>query len=98
MNDSERHLAASKKMQSGVAFEHGRDGPESAKHLRVGINVALVDHGSLVALLLRKGIITEAEYLSAIADGMEAEVKRYEAKLTRETGAKVTLGEAGFGR
>ena len=97
MNDDQRHRSASQRMQSGVAFEQGRDGPESTKHLRVGINVALTGHGSLVRLLIEKGLITEGEYLKAIADGMEAEVRRYEAKLSRETGAKVKLGEAGFG-
>jgi hypothetical protein len=85
-------------MQSGVAMELGID-PSSGtpKHLRVGVNTALCDHGALVKLLVSKGIITEEEYFSEAANMMESEVKTYEQRLTRLIGTTVTLGEAGFG-
>lgn len=92
MNDRERWVDATQAMQSGVAIEMiYRQEPTEPKHLRVGINVALAEHGSLVSLLIKKGIITEAEYLAAIADGMEAEKERYEEHLNELTGTKITL-------
>jgi hypothetical protein len=92
-SDRERWQAAAHAMQSGVAMEMNfNPDPTDPKHLRVGINTTLTDHGSLVRLLIAKGVITEAEYLKAIADGMEQEKARYEAHLTALLGAeKVTL-------
>jgi len=88
MNDDqsnkERYLAAAHGMQTGVKLEMGvnPDGAgTSPKHLRVGINSAMADHSGLVALLIRKGIITESEYLEAIADSMERERDRYQSLL-----------------
>lgn len=90
----ERHRRFAHAMQAGVAIEEGR-GSENvvrAKHLRVGINVALRDHASLVGLLIKKGVITNSEYLQAIADGMEQEAREYEERLSKELGgAKITL-------
>jgi hypothetical protein len=86
--DFERHAVAQRRMQSGVALE---EVDRAHKHLRVGVNTALVDQGSLARLLIAKGVITEEEFAAALADGMEAEVRRYEALL----GANVKLGPAG---
>lgn len=61
------------------------------KHLRVGVNAAMVGHGGLVVLLIAKGVFTEEEYLKAIADKMEAEQATYEERLSEAAGAKVTL-------
>lgn len=85
-----RYNNAQHAMQSGVAFLDKLEGTE--KHLRVGINSALVDHGSLVGLLVEKGVITNEEYLEAVATGMEEEVARYEAAIARTIGANITLG------
>jgi hypothetical protein len=91
MRDFARHRAAQGKMQAGVAFDKTQD--QSQKHERVGINTALCDHSALVKLLISKGIITQEEYAKAIADEMEAEVKRYEQKLSEQKGGvKITLG------
>lgn len=88
-----RHERASHAMQSGVAVEQGRGSDDgSPKHLRVGINVALVDHAALVKLLIDKGLISEVEYAEVTADGMEREVARYEERISRATGSRVTLG------
>lgn len=79
-------------MQSGVAFEQGFDPSDgSPKHLRVGINAAMSDHGGLVRLLIEKGLISEDEYTKAIADEMEREKERYEARLSEHYGKKITL-------
>lgn len=68
-------------MQSGVAYEQGRGGQDGTpKHLRVGVNVAMCDHGALVGLLIAKGIITDEEYAHAIRDEMRREVDRYEER------------------
>ena len=74
-----RYSRAAHAMQTGVAHELPVD-PSSGnpKHLRVGVNSALVSHGALVRLLLQKGLITEVEYMEALCEGMEDEVRRYE--------------------
>ena len=73
-----RYKAAMHAMQTGVAFDeaHGDDSL-SPKHLRVGVNSCLVDSGALAGLLITKRVITEVEYVEALADAAEAEQKRY---------------------
>ncbi len=89
----DRWHRAAHAMQTGVMMEmHQRPAPTEPKHLRVGINIALADHGSLVRLLISKGVLTELEYLDALAAGMEIEVANYEARLSEDLGTKVTLG------
>lgn len=90
-----RYLAAAHAMQSGVAMEMKlpeRHAATEPKHLRVGINTAMSDHGALVKLLVDKGFITTAEYMKALAEAMEAEKQRYEESLSRRLGKTVTLG------
>jgi hypothetical protein len=79
-------------MQSGVKWEqeHGVD-DGSPKHMRVGINNAMRDHGSLAALLIRKGIISDLEYAEAIVVGMREEVAMYERRISEKTGREVHL-------
>jgi hypothetical protein len=89
----DRYAAAAHAMQSGVAAEMGHDpGPTEPKHLRVGVNSALVDSSALAELLIAKGVITEDEYLEAIATGMEREARAYEQRLSDHFGTKITLG------
>lgn len=77
----QRYQAAAHAMQSGVAFEHGRGSNDgSPKHLRVGVNSALVNDAALTKLLVEKGVITEDEYLQAVTIEMETEAERYEAR------------------
>lgn len=84
MTDEEREAAAMERyeiaahgMQSATAMQISRLGENGvaadAKHLRVGVNSAMVDSGSLAQLLIKKGVITSVEYLEALADGMERE-------------------------
>lgn len=80
--DMRRYHAAAHAMQTGVAAEHGKGSSDgSPKHLRVGVNSALVSVAALGALMIRKGLITLDEYEAAMADQMEAEAARYEARL-----------------
>jgi hypothetical protein len=89
---TDRWHKAAHAMQSGVVMEmHEKPGPTQPNHLRVGVNTALADRGSLVRLLISKGVFTELEYLDAIAAGMEIEVAGYEARLSETYGTKVTL-------
>ncbi len=81
-------------MQSGVAMKMNLDPSEtSPKHLRVGVNSAMVDSSALAKLLIDKGIITMEEYEAAITEGMAREVALYEQWLTEHmNGSKITLG------
>jgi hypothetical protein len=79
-------------MQSGVKFDHDTGGDSGTpKHLRVGVNAAMVEHGALAKLMIDKGIITEDEYAGAVIAGMQTEVDRYESLLTAKLGHKVSL-------
>ena len=93
MNDpQERYMSAMHAMQSGVAMEMNyRPQPTEPKHLRVGINSAMADMAGLVQLLIKKGVISEQEYLEAIATSAEQEKKRYEDHLSNLLGSKITL-------
>lgn len=89
----DRYLAAMHAMQSGVATKQELDPSETEpKHLRVGVNSAMMQQGALVRLLIAKGVFTEAEWWSAIADGAEHEVKLYEEWLSDKFGSNITLG------
>ena len=89
---ADRYVAAAHAMQSGVAAEMGvNPAPTEPKHLRVGVNSALVDNAALATLLIEKGVITREEYVEAVTAEMEAEAKRYEEHLTELLGKPVTL-------
>ena len=70
-------------VQSSVLFDIETNGANGAaadsKHLRTGLNAVMTDVGSLLKLLLDKGFITEDEMHKAILDGLDREIKRYEA-------------------
>lgn len=87
-----RYNAACHAMQSGVKFDQetgSNDG--TPKHLRVGVNSALVNDFAIAKLLIAKGVITPVEYQEAVAEAMEEEVKRYEATLSKKLGSKISL-------
>jgi len=77
--DVARYQAAAHAMQSGVAAEMGKEC--EPKHLRVGVNSAMVGNAALARLLIDKGVFTLDEYEAAQADEMEAEQARYENRL-----------------
>lgn len=79
-------------MQSGVAQSlHIDPSSGSPKHLRVGVNMALVEVGALAGLLIEKGLFTREEYDAALVKGLRQEVQQYEANLSRLMGASVKL-------
>lgn len=93
MTDAERYRAAGHAMQSGVAMKMHFDPKETEpKHLRVGVNAAMSEHSALAKLLIDKGLITDAEYIKALTDAMEAEAEKYRSEISEHTGANITLG------
>lgn len=94
MNESQQkeYLQLCHAMQTGVAMSQAcgcQDG--TPKHLRVGVNSALVSNTAVVRLLVEKGIITDKEYADALITSMREEVKRYEHELTEKMGKSVRL-------
>lgn len=100
--NGQRFTLLQHKMQAGVKTDQesdprlraGRFDGDFARHLkmeRVGINTALVETSALVALLVEKGLISEAEWWTSACKGMQAEVERYEKLLTERFGQPVVL-------
>lgn len=80
----DKYLVLSHSMQAGVAVMMGVDPQETApKHLRVGINSAMVSDAALVGLLIAKGLLTYEEYYQSLVDAMEREVQSYKDNLQR---------------
>lgn len=92
---NQRYMGAVHAMQSGVASDISMNGEAvagaSPKHLRVGVNVAIVESSALWKLLVKKGLITKEEMEEALVEAHEEEVRRYEAKLKETTGVEIKL-------
>lgn len=89
---TQRYEAALHAMQSGVKMEMNINvRPTDPKHLRVGVNSALVNDQAVATLLMAKGIFTEAEYREAVTVAMEQEAARYEKLLSDHYGSNITL-------
>ncbi len=91
MDDNQRYLDALHGMQTGVAtkISQGDVLQTSPKHLRVGINSALVNDAAMVRLLIAKGLFTMEEYAKEVADEMERERERYELSISPEGRVKL---------
>lgn len=82
-------------MQSGVAYsiEYGLNKEDTEpKHLRVGINNALISTGALVDLLISKGVISQEEWVEAYNACLRKEVESYELALSVHLKTRVKLG------
>lgn len=81
-------------MQSGVAhvIQAGLSNEAEPKHLRVGVNMAMVEHGALVELLINKGYCTLAEVKDFNITALEREVVSYEKQLQDHYGREIKLG------
>lgn len=79
-------------MQSGVAMSMNYE-PQSTqpKHLRVGVNSAMVDTATLATLLMDKGVFTEEEFYAELVEQMAVEVARYELSLSKHIGTYIKL-------
>lgn len=92
MSKHDDYLAASHAMQSGVACMMLCDDSEiQPKHLRVGVNSALISNGALVALLIEKGIFTVEEFEDKLLEYTLRDVKSYEDKLSKYYNTEVKL-------
>lgn len=76
------------RVQSAVALFEGRKdafGERNAetepKHLRVGVNSALVETSALGRLMFRKGLISATEYFDALIEVWEQEVDSYRQRV-----------------
>jgi hypothetical protein len=94
MNYSE----AAHAIQTGVAMDIELDAMRSedrsatsTKHLRVGVNMALVEQAAIAKLLIDKGLITQREFDDAITHAVNEEAKRYEQHISERLGRRVTL-------
>lgn len=85
----DEYLALCHAMQSGVAAMMNYD-PDATnpKHLRVGVNNAMVETGAIAELLMSKGIITKLEFYTALRDKMREEVESYRLQISHHLGGK----------
>ena len=89
---SARSAALGHAIQTGVALEQQIDPSNgSPKHLRVGVNMALVEHAAIVKLLIAAGVFTEAQYFEAVITELEAEKARYTARLEAHYGGATKI-------
>ncbi len=87
-----RYDVAMHGMQAGVALDDGIGAPNlKPKHLRVGVNSALVDSGALAHALIKKGILTEEEYFESLVEVAELEHKKYEDEHSARLGTRIRL-------
>lgn len=88
----EEYHSLSHAMQTGVAYQMDKTkGPTEPKHLRVGVNSALVSHSALVHILIDKGVFTELDYAKSLRNEMKKEVERYERLLKEEYNITISL-------
>jgi hypothetical protein len=76
------------RVQSAIAlFEGRRDAfgvrcaETESKHLRVGVNSALVETSALARLMFRKGMMSAEEYYDALIETWEQEVDSYRTRV-----------------
>lgn len=86
------YVQAAHAMQSGVAMKMNVDVSETTpKHLRVGVNSAMVETSALAKLLVAKGVFTKEEFEAVLTEEMTAEAERYEKWCREKFGPGVTL-------
>lgn len=70
-----RYLQLAHAIQSALAFQEQAGADKfTPKHLRVGIDITKADEGSIVRLLISKGVFTSEELEIALEDGLEREL------------------------
>lgn len=90
----QEYFALCHAMQSGVSMKINYDRSDTTpKHLKVGINSAMVETGALAALLMAKGVFTEQEYYQTLVQSMQNEFMLYKDFLSQALGnANIELG------
>ena len=88
----DKYLAAMHAMQAGVAMMMETDSKQTdPKHMRVGINSALISNTAVVDLLVEKGVITQVEFFQSLLKHAEMERDSYQQQISEKLGTKVTL-------
>lgn len=88
----DQYFKAVHAVQSGIAAKMNIDPKDiKPKHLRTGINMAMVQDAALVALLIEKGIITHKEYYTSLLKWAQKEQRDYEEYLSTHYKTKITL-------
>lgn len=98
----ERYNALMHAMQTGVKLENEwnprsqiGEFPVAAncepKHLRVGVNSALIETSALAQLLIAKRLIEPEEYWASIMAMLEIEVENYKRRLANMAGREINL-------
>ena len=69
-------------IQTAIKFEMEADlsNETSPKHLRVGVNSSLISNGAVVSLMVKKGLITEAEYWEELIVFAQRDLDSYRQK------------------
>src|SRR5690348_9895170 len=102
MSARTRYMAAAHGIQSATAFlmdlaeqrqDASIDPGTTPKHLRVGVNMTMVDNGAIARLLIDKGIIQEADYMEYVAQMAEKEL----ADLTKRAREASGIPQLTFG-
>lgn len=87
-----RYMQAGHAMQSGIDYLLRYDEKMGTpKDLRVGVNSSMSQQGGLATLLIAKGVFTEEEYGTAMADAMEREVEATKKEIKDKLGVDVEL-------
>lgn len=85
-------LALQHAVQTGVAYEHQAGSDDgSPKHLRVGVNSALIQVSAMCRLLIDKGVITELEYWKFQRQVWIEEKERYTERLSARYNIDIKL-------
>jgi hypothetical protein len=78
------------RVQSAIAFFEGqrdafgtRCAETEPKHLRVGVNSALVETSAVARLMFRKGLISAKDYYDTLIEVWEQEVDSYRERIKR---------------
>ncbi len=95
MLDEEGGEKALHAMQTGVEMMMQKGHKETLpKHLRVGVNSAMIDSAAVASLLIEKGVFTEEEYYERLGDFAERDAASYAAMVNEAFGTddRITLG------
>ena len=91
--DVDRYLKAMHAVQTGIAFRMEHDTNIALpKHMRTGIDSAMVTDAAIATLLISKGIFTRDEYDAELANQAEAEAERQRQALESYYGPDVQIG------
>lgn len=87
----DRKFVNEKHLLVGIVSNEVTDAAQTEVLIRAKITERQMEQAALVRLLIDKGIITEEEYLEALAKEAERERAAYEHELRQHYGSKITL-------